>query len=272
MKQMCKYALVQFMPFVETGEFANVGIIICAPKTGYWNFKLAPTQFGRVTTFFKEMDKKVYQTAIKSFTDEMFLTQEYAQVFRNEESVRFFTEITRPREALLRFSPVRTMISDNPEKELNALYDRFIHRDFVNEKYREDQMVSVLRKRLKAEVLDVKYAERKLKTGFREFTVPFVGDVNNELRLIKPLAFEQKRATDLYEHGEKWRNRLLGMVNEGSVKPENVLFPIEKERDLKGERKQAYEQVIHEFKENGIEVINFRDEEKIIEFANGNIH
>jgi hypothetical protein len=31
---VCQYAVVRFMPFAETREFANVGIVIIAPKLG----------------------------------------------------------------------------------------------------------------------------------------------------------------------------------------------------------------------------------------------
>jgi hypothetical protein len=37
-----QYAVVRFMPFIETREFANVGVVLIAPKTGKFLFKLAP--------------------------------------------------------------------------------------------------------------------------------------------------------------------------------------------------------------------------------------
>lgn len=34
----CQYAIVRFAPFVETEEFANVGIIMIAPKQRFFGF------------------------------------------------------------------------------------------------------------------------------------------------------------------------------------------------------------------------------------------
>lgn len=270
MKQMCKYALVQFMPFVETGEFANVGIIICSPKTGYWDFKLAPAAFARVTDFFKEMDKHVYKVAIKGFVDEMEFTNQYAKTLRNEGMVGFFTEITRPREALLRFSTVRTMLTENPEQVLEALYKKFIHRDFINKKYREDQMVKMLRQQFSTKVT-VKYTEQTLSPGFREFRIPLVANEDNNVRLIKPLAFGQSKAAQLFEHGEIWCNRLRALL-EDDVMPEHILLPLEKDTKLTGEKKAAYEEIKKLFSQDNFQLVDFTETDRIIEFANDTFH
>ncbi|MGB2108952.1 MAG: DUF3037 domain-containing protein, partial [Marinobacter vinifirmus] len=36
----CNYAIVRFMPYVETGEFANVGVLPWIPKQKTLLFKL----------------------------------------------------------------------------------------------------------------------------------------------------------------------------------------------------------------------------------------
>ncbi len=48
----CQYAIVRFMPYIETGEFANVGILLWAPKTRYLGFKLLRRKHARITQFF----------------------------------------------------------------------------------------------------------------------------------------------------------------------------------------------------------------------------
>ena len=35
-----RYAIVQFQPYSETGEFANVGVVLVCPETGFFDFKL----------------------------------------------------------------------------------------------------------------------------------------------------------------------------------------------------------------------------------------
>jgi hypothetical protein len=267
MKNLTKYALIQFMPFVETGEFANVGVLLCTPKTGFWGFKLAPPRFARVTDFFKEMDKKVYQAAIKHFEEEMQLIQKQAAMYHGEKLADFFVEITRQRQSLVRFNEVRTLLCEDPEQELNTVHERFIHRDFVTKQYRENQMVAALKKQIRQLEAAPKFEERRLHVGFREFNVPLVGEVREQLRLIKPLAFDQKNATDLFEHGEKWHNRMHALVNEKILDARNILLPVEVNVDLKDERKEAYRAIISELKQEGFQVVDFAETSKILEFA-----
>ncbi|ENY0008485.1 DUF3037 domain-containing protein, partial [Neisseria gonorrhoeae] len=35
-----RFAVIRFMPYVQTREFANIGIIITHPKSGYFDFKI----------------------------------------------------------------------------------------------------------------------------------------------------------------------------------------------------------------------------------------
>jgi hypothetical protein len=50
------------MPLIETREFANVGVVLIAPKMGKFLFKLAPKRFGLVTKLGGELYKKAIDT------------------------------------------------------------------------------------------------------------------------------------------------------------------------------------------------------------------
>ena len=68
-KLACQYALLRFRPFVETGEFANVGVVLMCPEGRFFGFKLLK-KYGRITKFFHQLDSKVYLTGKALFTDE----------------------------------------------------------------------------------------------------------------------------------------------------------------------------------------------------------
>lgn len=53
MKTLYQYAIVRFLPQAQTGEFANVGIVLCAPDQVVFEFRLAPARLARVTDFLK---------------------------------------------------------------------------------------------------------------------------------------------------------------------------------------------------------------------------
>jgi hypothetical protein len=73
----CMYAVVRFMPFAETREFANVGVVVIAPKFGLYDFKLAPQKLGLVTQFFDDLDGMVYKHVIEGFEAELERVRNY---------------------------------------------------------------------------------------------------------------------------------------------------------------------------------------------------
>ncbi|WP_253275820.1 DUF3037 domain-containing protein, partial [Xanthomonas vasicola] len=42
MRVPCQYAIVQFLPYPETGEFANVGVVLACPQMRYLGVRIAP--------------------------------------------------------------------------------------------------------------------------------------------------------------------------------------------------------------------------------------
>ena len=67
----CQYAIVRFMPYIETGEFANVGILLWAPKTRYLGFKLLRKKHARITQFFEELDRGLYLKTMANLDAEL---------------------------------------------------------------------------------------------------------------------------------------------------------------------------------------------------------
>ncbi|NOY73777.1 MAG: DUF3037 domain-containing protein, partial [Gammaproteobacteria bacterium] len=167
MKQVCKYALVQFLPYAETEEFANVGVLVCAPKTGFLDFKMANPRFARVTDFFNDLDGVVYKAAINTFVNELTLVKKTGTTLRSNNLVDYMVEITRFRESLLRFGNLRTIAGDNPQVVLEELYNRYVARDFLTKEYREQAMVKAIRNQLNHKRLAVKYHQKKIMAGLR---------------------------------------------------------------------------------------------------------
>ena len=67
----CRYAVVQFAPYRETGEFANAGVVLMCPETGYFGFKLQTRRTKRITDFFDELPRSYYVRAVKAMEDEL---------------------------------------------------------------------------------------------------------------------------------------------------------------------------------------------------------
>ncbi|GAA6186455.1 DUF3037 domain-containing protein [Aliiglaciecola sp. NS0011-25] len=265
-----QYAVVRFMPFIETREFANVGIVLIDPKKGKFRFRLAPTRFGRVTKFFDDIDGRLYRNAIDSFNWELERVEHYCDThgLRSKELVEYFTELTRHRESVLHFSAIGRMMGEagKIELELQKLYQRFVARDFVNEEYREQQMVKVLKQTFAKELI-VKYTQKKLKAGVLDIPMPLVYEGGDGYKVIKPLAFEQNTPLKAYEHGIHWAKRVEILIKKHVILPERALFTVEKPVTESSGMVEVYDDIVREIIQLGVQVEQFNNTNKIIQFA-----
>lgn len=146
----CCYAVVQFLPYAETGEFANVGIALLCPEKAYFGFRLqSPRRTRRITQFFERLDRAVYVRAIEAFQQELqrtsqFLNNEVFPAGNSEGARQAFGALTHPREAILRFAPQRALMSAAPEQELDKLFNNYVEHEFATAEHRE----AVLEKRI----------------------------------------------------------------------------------------------------------------------------
>lgn len=118
MKTLYQYAIVRLLPLAETGEFANVGIVLCAPDTGLFGFQLSPESSNPALRFFPQLDKVVVQTAMQVLTDELNRIQQLAEQQSAQQLFAAFQELTRPREQLIRYSELRSVYTTTKPAEL----------------------------------------------------------------------------------------------------------------------------------------------------------
>ncbi|WP_278404604.1 DUF3037 domain-containing protein [Pseudoalteromonas ruthenica] len=268
MKQLCTYAIVRFMPFSETQEFANVGILLVAPKTGYVSYKLAPKSFARITHFFDDLEGNIYRCAMSNFEQELIRVREISSGFTGHKQVKIIEEVTRLREGIVSFSDMRALLHEDPQEALQELYERYIARNFITKQYREQQMVKALRQDLRKHISNVHYTKQKLHADYNvQVELPFVTKDCHVTKAIKPLSFSQSKPLSLIEHGEQWINRIKRLIKANSIKPHNMLFAIEKPKSKKDEMVNAYGEVKEEMESLDIRIALFEEKQKIYEFA-----
>lgn len=180
---------------------------------------------------------------------------------------RAYGEVTRPREALIRYGATRTIMSNvHPNDTLQKLYSRFVERDFATKEYHETTM----RQRL-----DALLADADLRGYFTETTVgddtypvkfPFVSVTPNTPQIvIKPLNLTQDEPYKIFEHGNAWIARVQRLRKHGQL-PKTVLFAI----DHAGEgdkRIRAAAEVAADLQAAGATVEPFRDTAAILSVA-----
>jgi len=262
MKTLCLYAIVRFMPYAETQEFANVGVVMCVPDKSIFKFKLAPTRFGRVTQFFEDLDGGIYKTALQLYENELLRIQKYVESNGSTLTAQVFRELTRHREGVIYFGNIRTALINNPDTKLEELFEHYVKRAFANNEYKEKVLEKHVRAMFRTEQI-TGFKKQKLPTSLGGFEVPFAKKDEHRIRVIKPLAFEQKTPLLAFEHTRTWAERLQRFVGEAQQAPDDVLFAIEK--PLHKNFITAYDEALDLIQQNGM-MATTKDSE-ILEFG-----
>lgn len=274
-RTVCQYAILRFMPFVETGEFANVGIIMMSAKAGYFDFKLQSTRHKRVTNFFDDLDAKIFKAAMKDIKDELGRVRQLliAQCFdkrntlKNDEFANeLFSEVIRPREVMLRFSQPRTVLSADPDNTLAELFKHYVERDFVNKEYREALMEKGIRNLLLGANLGERFIKRDI--GNEEFHVPFpFVEIRGAraTKIIKPLNLAQNEATKIRLHGNEWEYK-MNMLRRMNFMPAEVLLTVVGPPS-DDKRIGAFRDAVGMLEQTGAAVVPYAKQEDILRFA-----
>ena len=274
-KTPCLYAIVRFAPFVETGEFANVGIVLITPEQRFFGYKLMIKRYGRVTNFFDQLDRRVYQETMYKLRDEL---ERSLDIFKQHGFDRrlkdndtdfakyYFAEIIRPRETVIKFSAPRVVLTDNPAKKLEQLYQFYVERDFVTKQYQEKVMESGVRKLLFQADIGGLFHSMKIGNDSYHATFPFVEQQKDKaVKIIKPLRLDHSEPSKIIEHGDAWLARIKRLKRNNFL-PEKVLFTVNGV-DNRDERKDAFEEVIENLQDEGVNVIPYQKKESILAFA-----
>jgi hypothetical protein len=145
MKQLvCNYAPVRFLPYRDLGEFVNVGVVLHCPQTDFFGYRLVPLKrTARVTAFFPELDVKIFEAALQGMARELDRVEaghrplpdgEQVTPERAREQMQTFLEVIRRREGLLHFGDAGTLMADSPQEALEALFGRFVERQFARKR------------------------------------------------------------------------------------------------------------------------------------------
>ena len=275
-KLACQYALLRFRPFVETGEFANVGVVLLCPAGRFFGFKLLK-KYGRITKFFHQLDSKVYLTGKALFTEELDRLAAHIRhtaldgrkrVVDIPLAVGLFAELTRTRDSMLHFDERRVVLADDPKAKLMELFDHYVERNFVTKAYQERLLENAVRRILFRDNprIGAQYVQEKVGTSDFLVNFPFVHKTGNVVdRIIKPLYLGQDDTTRVLNHGGLWVDKIK-RLRKRNVLPENVLFPIAAAR-VESKAYMAFEEIRQELVEVGVEVTQANNEKTILAFA-----
>ncbi|MDX8130403.1 DUF3037 domain-containing protein [Methylomonas sp. OY6] len=277
-KTACIYSIIRFMPFVETGEFANVGIVMMAPEQRFFAFKLMMQRHARVTHFFEQLEAKVFRATMRNLQDELDRTTGVLRRHGFDKRLKvndvdfakgLFAEIIRPRETVIKFSEPRAILADDVKETLAELYGHYVERSFVTREYQETVLERGMRKWLYKAGIAERFERAELGNDEYHVTFPFVEQhEDHAVKAIKPLHLGHNQATKIIEHGGQWLLR-INQLRKRKKLPDSVLFAVQGPQE-DGPKGNAYQEIVGGLQEAGATVLPYADKDSILAFAAAN--
>jgi len=270
-KHAVSYAIIRFQPHVETEEFANIGIVLVAPRLGYLDFKLETKRHARLTRFFDSMDPATIRLVIRNYDAELKRIRSLAgynsngqtrfEFSQTDNAEHLFQALTKDREGIIRFSDVRFVMAENPKTKLDELFDYYVKRNFANSIYREGLLERHVRNLLKLKEINRNFKQQSFGDGLYSATFPFVEMIDDKpVKILKPLYLGQDNPTRILDHSNKW---LFTIKRLKKFLPRDVVFAVEGP-DGQSLQQRAFEEAIEQFKANDIRVVNAKNERELI--------
>src|SRR5690606_16408890 len=122
MSYFCNYSIIRFLPYPETGEFVNIGVVLLASNGDFLHKIEIKRQ--RVTRFFPMLDPKIYIRAREEVDQELARLNLFFSKHREIQSIQLdtFKHLIHPRETMIRFSDPGTMAVERTNRALQDLF------------------------------------------------------------------------------------------------------------------------------------------------------
>jgi hypothetical protein len=268
-KYACQYTIIQFLPFVETGEFANIGIAVACPEAGYFGFEVAPKGWRRISDFFVPLERRIYSAAIDRLNTHLdkLATMENGGASAEDITV-LWAELTRSRDGMIRYSPPRAILTEDPEQVLEDLFGRYVERNFATTYHHERPLEQAVRKVLANADVGKLFKSLQLGEPYYHIQLPFVQTAGERVvKVIKPLFLAHDEPIKILNHGGEWLERLR-RLRKHQVIPFDVLIPVASPgtQDL---RDKACREICDDLLNEKFQVGSIEDSAQITAFAQG---
>lgn len=249
---LCNYSVLRFQPYPETGEFANLGIVMLC-NDGQFLQRSETRQRQRITHFFGKLPTEVFTRARREFLEELRRVVKLANTHADDAAMqrRIFQHLVAPRETMFRFSQPGTVATEDPRQALEELFMRYVHHDFSQRENLETRMTSRVAQWLRG-FTDRQYNEITLGNDLLQVKFPLVWQVAGRPRqAVKPISFDLEESSKIIEKGDKWLMRMKRLEASGQA-PLDTVFVSHEPSETQGPRQRAYQEVTRELTESGL--------------------
>lgn len=252
------YAAVRFLPYRETDEFVNVGVIVFCPQEDRFEFKFIKGKSSRVRRFFPELNKDVLPKSLEALKHGLSRLRKNFDLGESntpptadevQRGIAVFRELVQPRESILHFSPPGSLVADSWESALDTLYERYVDRRIAASPQEQERKIQQRLGSLFKEwhFRDYYVANQRLGDNEAHATWNLVSfdpsrerNVHSAVKAFKALSLDREDASDVYFVGDAWIKRVDRLRARGFL-PKQAIFTLQMPDDDDSKRKAADE-------------------------------
>ncbi|MFL6192911.1 MAG: DUF3037 domain-containing protein [Thermoanaerobaculia bacterium] len=217
MKISYTYTVLRYVHDVVTGEFVNLGVILSAPAAGFLGCSVT-SSVSRTKKFFGSVDSDYLRDLLRHVersVNRMSRDILASPLLSNDkDDALTYAERVIPRDdSALQLSPVGGGISDDPQRALGRLFDRYVnrYRAASPKNTRLDQEVLSVFRRPLEELNLVAHVQPKLIESpdyQHEFPLAWKNGVWNTCDAV---SFDLSEPGDIIEKANKWMGRAINL-------------------------------------------------------------
>lgn len=208
------YVLLRYRHDPLAGEFANVGVVLHQPSTGFLDAKVRHT-LGRLSKMFPDLDGDTLKSVLRGLERaiERLAKREGSDLLTSLKDAGAFARRVMPDDdTSFVWGPVGSGLTTNPSDMLARLYDRFIARyDEPHMRHRDDAAVwRPVRDRL-AELDLADRLEHKIIVSPVDRVEFQNAWKNGAWHCYQPLSFDLVNGENIREKARRWAGHLLAL-------------------------------------------------------------
>jgi hypothetical protein len=228
-------------------------------------FKLLPRrQHGRITHFFDQLDKRIFQDAVELIDDELTRIQKMLPTFSHPDAL--YNGLVQPREDIVYYSEHYTRFTEDPLATVRDRFEYYVQRRFTQNKGHEKGMQARISELLKTHELAQHFKQRKLGNQHYEVHLPFVTRTEKPV-IIKPIHFRHTDSNKLMNHGIQWIGTMNQLFRQQLATPERTLFTYKAPNTTQGLLFDAFEDIKLQIKDQGIQLSSVEQQDATVDFV-----
>lgn len=268
--QPYSFCFLRYVHEPLSGEFANVGVLLWAPRSGFLGFR-ASHKFRRLSRFFHGFQQQDYQNLIARIETQF---EKLAVKIADPQELLPFKEVPKSArnlalqviphdDAALQWSLSAGGVTDSPAMELETLFQEAVarHYDSVDEARRDDATIyrEFYRRAFEAPLVKPYVCEHEVKAPHASHVFSHAWK-NGVWNVYQPLSFDLKRSENIRSKAFHWES-FTRWLAQSPEKPKIYLLLAAPS----GEQRKAYDHakdLLHASK-----AVNLIEEDQAIDFA-----